>query len=138
MSLHQEDRPVLHMRRKPVLLGFIETMDSVDKQKCPASVLAPHFGGFEHLFQIRHAVEHRADLNEMEIRLIRQSRAIVVFPTPGGPQKIKLDKYPDANIVPKGASGPKTRAYPIVSGKAIGRNRSANGRVRLSASGTGA
>ena len=37
-----------------------------------------------------------------------KSRAIVVFPTPGGPQKMSEDKAPDASITVSGPSGPNT------------------------------
>ena len=59
---------------------------------------------------------------------LASSRAMVVLPTPGGPQKISDDKEPEASITPRGASGPSTWAWPITSPSDCGRSRSASGR----------
>ena len=59
-------------------------------------------------------------------------RAMVVLPTPGGPQKISDDREPESSMTPKGASGPRTCSCPITSPRLRGRRRSARGRGAVS------
>ncbi len=68
----QQDGAVFHMRQEPVLLSLVETVDLVDEQQRPLPVRAPVLGRLEHLAQLRHAGEDRADLDEMQIGLARQ------------------------------------------------------------------
>ena len=63
-----------------------------------------------------------------------RSRAMVVLPTPGGPQKIKLDRLPEASMTPSGASEPQHLLLPDHFGQAPrGRNRSAKRAVPVGA-----
>ncbi len=57
-----------------------------------------------------------------------RSRAIVVFPTPGGPQKMIEPSAPSASIRPSGPSGPRRCSCPTTSSSRRGRCRSASGR----------
>jgi len=56
------------------------------------------------------------------------SRAIVVLPVPGGPQRITEDSRPAWSIRPSGASSPNRWSCPTTSSSDAGRNRSASGR----------
>ncbi len=56
------------------------------------------------------------------------SRAMVVLPTPGGPQRISEPRLPAASIEPSGPSGESTFSCPMTSARLCGRSRSASGR----------
>jgi hypothetical protein len=56
------------------------------------------------------------------------SRAIVVLPTPGGPQRMSEDRLPEASMAPRGPSRDSTLSCPITSDSVAGRSLSANGR----------
>ena len=56
------------------------------------------------------------------------SRAMVVLPTPGGPQNTTEPRLPSASIRPSGPSGPRRCAWPTTSSSRRGRRRSASGR----------
>ena len=64
-------------------------------------------------------------------------RAMVVLPTPGGPQKTMEPRLPSASIRPSGASGPSRWSWPTTSSSRRGRRRSASGRGRLGGRGGG-
>jgi hypothetical protein len=65
----QQDRPVLHMRQKPILLRLVEAVDLIDEQKRPLPVRVPVPRRLEHFPQVWHAGEDRADLHEMQVSL---------------------------------------------------------------------
>jgi hypothetical protein len=74
--------------RKGILLRPVETMNLVDEEKRPLPGFAPAARGVKDSLQIGDAGKDRRDLLEMQIGGLRQSsRATVVLPVPGGPQK---------------------------------------------------
>ena len=63
-----------------------------------------------------------------------KSRATVVLPVPGGPQKITDDSRPALTMRDSMPCSPNRWSWPITSASAAGRNRSASGRGAPSAS----
>src|SRR5215472_16493291 len=57
-----------------------------------------------------------------------RSRASVVLPQPGGPQRIIEEIWPEATMRPMGASGARRCCWPTISSSRLGRSRSASGR----------
>ena len=55
------------------------------------------------------------------------SRASVVLPTPGGPQRIIECSRPDSKATRSGLPGPSRCCWPITSSSVFGRSRSASG-----------
>ena len=55
------------------------------------------------------------------------SRAMLVLPVPGGPQRMRLDSVPAATMRPMAPSGPVRCDWPTTSDSARGRRRSASG-----------
>jgi hypothetical protein len=60
------------------------------------------------------------------------SRASVVLPVPGGPQRIIECGRPDSKATRSGLPGPSRCAWPITSSRRRGRSRSASGAAGLS------
>jgi hypothetical protein len=59
------------------------------------------------------------------------SRAMVVLPTPGGPQRISEESEPRASMRVSVPAGPSRWSWPTTSASARGRSRSASGRGDL-------
>ena len=57
--------------------------------------------------------------------------ASVVFPTPGGPQRMQDGKWPASMAFRKGALDPTTFSWPMYSSKVVGRIRSARGCIMI-------
>ena len=55
------------------------------------------------------------------------SRAMLVFPVPGGPHRIIEARRPAATIRPIAPSGPVRCSWPTTSARVLGRRRSASG-----------
>ena len=68
----KQDRTVLHEGQKAVLLGFVEAMDFIHKQKRSLSVGVPVLGRLKDFLQVRDTREDCADLDKMQISFIRQ------------------------------------------------------------------
>ena len=81
----QKDRPILHMRQEPVLLRLVEAVNLVHEQQRALAVLPPQPGGLEHFAQFRDAGEDRRDLDEMQVRLVRQKPGDGGLAHPGRP-----------------------------------------------------
>ena len=95
----QNDRAVFHDRQEAVLLGAVEAMDLVDEQQGLPAGHAPRAGRFEHSFRSA-TPEKIAEICSKGKACSRRtsSRATVVLPVPGGPQKIIEPSEPDAII----------------------------------------
>ena len=60
------------MRQEPVLLGLVEAVDLVHEQKGSLPVCPPDLGRLKDFAQLWHARKDRRDLDEMQIRFLRQ------------------------------------------------------------------
>ena len=79
------------------------------------------------------ALRHRGERHEGGVAPSARSRARVVFPLPGGPQKMQLDSAPPSNIRPSARSGPRRCGWPRTSPRLRGLMRAASGRCESSA-----
>ena len=85
----QHDGAVFHHRQERSCCARLKRWISSTNSSVPLPDLAPRARRLEHLLQVGDAGEHRGNLLEMRARSHRaSSRATVVLPVPGGPQKI--------------------------------------------------
>ena len=68
----QHNGAVLHMRQKPVLLGFVEAVNFVDEQQRPLPCGPAQARRLEDFSEIGNPRENSADLNELQIGFIGQ------------------------------------------------------------------
>ena len=101
---HQDHGAVLHIGQEAVLLGPVEAVDLVDEEERAAAGQAPLLGPLEDLAQVGDPREHGREGLEGELRHLREKRAMVVLPLPGGPQRIIEARRPAATMRPMGAS----------------------------------
>jgi len=90
----QQDRSILHMRQEAVLLRLVKAVDLVDEQQCPLPVLSPDFRRIKDLAELRHTAENRADLHEMQVRLICQQSRDRRFANAGRPPENQRPQRP--------------------------------------------
>lgn len=115
------------MRQKSVLLRPVEAVYFVDKSRvpCPASRFAL---AASKTLRKSATPEKIADIcSNCRPTRSAMSRAMVVLPVPGGPQRIIDANRPSATMRPMGPSGPTMWSCPITSSSVEGRNRSASG-----------
>ena len=124
----QRHRAALHKGQKTVLLCTIEAMDLVDEQQGALTRLPRLLGLGEHLFEVGHAREHRADRHEAHAHSVgEQARDARLAGARRSPQhharKLSRRHHP-----PDRAVGSTVRcSCPITSSSERGRRRSASG-----------
>ena len=134
----QRDGAVLDVGKEAVLLRAIEAMDLVHEQQ---GLLARAGGGArfgEYLLEIGDSRKDRDTATKRRPTASASSRAMLVFPVPGGPHRIIEASLPAATILPIAPSGPVRCSWPTTSSSDFGRNRSASGALSAGASARGA
>jgi len=121
--------------QKDVLLRFIEMMDLVDEQDRLLSGCAEAIGrGSNYAAHFGHVAFHAADSNEFGVFISAMTRASVVFPLPGGPEKITDGKRSASMARRKSLPGPRMCSWPTNSSSERGRMRVASGAALSAAS----
>ena len=94
---NEDDRPLLHVGKKGVLLGLIESMDLVDKEDGPPLSVLPLLLASPTTSLISFTPERTA-LKAMNWAPVVDVMAMarVVFPEPGGPHKIIEGSWSDS------------------------------------------
>jgi hypothetical protein len=92
--------------RKESCWARLKRWISSTKSSVPCPGLRRSAGRLEHLLQVGDAGEDRRDLLEMQVGLAASSRATVVLPVPGGPQKTSEPSEPEASMRVSAPSGP--------------------------------
>ena len=105
----QNDRAVFHDRQEAVLLGAVEAMDLVDEQAASAGRTCAARGPIRTLFFRSATPEKIAEIcSKARPASPESSRATVVLPVPGGPQKI---------IEPSEPACDHAREHPVLAGQ---------------------
>ncbi len=123
----EDDRAVLDHGQEAVLLGAVEAVHLVDEQQGALAGVAPAPGVFEGALEVGDAGEHgRERRRSAARRRAASSRAIVVLPTPGGPQRISEASAPRSSMRVSVArarrpGGPGRRSRPAGSAAAARR-----------------
>ncbi len=127
----QHEQAALDRRQQGVLLGLVEPVDLVEEQDRALPVLAEAVLGLGgHLADVLHAGGHRRQRLERLAVVPAMSRASVVLPVPGGPQRITDDSRSASIRARSGRPGPSRWSWPTTSSSVAGRRRSASGPSR--------
>ena len=127
----EHERAVLDPRQKCVLLRLVEAMHLVEEQhgappdscaRCCARSAAARMS-------LTPAITADNAMNSAS-QVCATSRASVVLPVPGGPQRIIECRCPPSSMRRSGLPAPSRCAWPTYSSSASGRMRSASGRSR--------
>src|SRR5262249_54673150 len=124
----QHDCALLHVGQEGVLLRLVESVDLVDEQHGrPPAARALGFRVGRDLADLLPAGEHGGEGGEGGPATCATSRAIVVLPVPGGPQRIIECSLPSSSARRRTFPGPTRWACPTTSSRLRGRIRSARG-----------
>ena len=102
----ENDGAVLHHRQERILLAAVEAMDLVDEEQRPLPHAAALRAASNVFFRSATPVNTADNCSKCSLNAVDSSRAIVVLPVPGGPQRmIECGRFA-AIIRPIGPSGP--------------------------------
>ncbi len=125
----QHDGAVFHHRQEGILLRAIEAMHLVDEQQRALArsrgARAPHRTPSS---DRRRRRTPRKSARTRSSVASASSRATVVLPVPGGPQKISEPSERASSMRVSAPSGPRMRSWPTTSASVRGRSLSASGR----------